>query len=73
MAIRGRTWRQYGHPSEHGFKDVIHAWQGREAGNPSELVRSLQAGRGGDTFFAMANHHDNLDLWDSKHQRVELA
>src|SRR5207247_788629 len=25
---------------------------------------------GGQYFFAMANHHDNFDLWDSKYQPV---
>jgi alpha-L-fucosidase len=57
--------RQYGHPSEHGFKDVIHAWQA-ERWDPSDLV-SLYKRAGAEYFFAMANHHDNLDLWDSKH------
>jgi alpha-L-fucosidase len=63
--------RQYGHPSEHGFKDVIHAWQA-ERWNPSELVR-LYKRAGAEYFFAMANHHDNLDLWDSKHHEWNSA
>lgn len=58
--------QRYGHPSEHGFKDVIHQWRG-ENWNPSELVR-LYKKAGAQYFFAMASHHDNLDLWDSKHQ-----
>jgi alpha-L-fucosidase len=51
----------YGHPSKVGFKDVIHDW------NPEELVK-LYKRVGAQYFFAMANHHDNLDLWDSKYQ-----
>ncbi len=56
---------QYGHPSTHGFKDVIHAWKA-ENWNPDELV-ALYKKAGARYFFAMANHHDNLDLWDSRH------
>ena len=57
--------RRYGHPSEHGFKDVIHEWRA-ERWDPAELVK-LYKRAGAQYFFAMANHHDNLDLWDSKH------
>ena len=56
---------QYGHPSEVGFKDVIHEWHA-ENWRPAELVKLYKAA-GAKYFFAMANHHDNLDLWDSKH------
>lgn len=55
----------YGHPSEAGFKEVIRAWTA-ERWNPDELV-SLYRRAGAQYFFAMANHHDNLDLWDSRH------
>ncbi len=55
----------YGHPSEFGFKDVINAWKA-ERWDPARLV-SLYKRVGARYFFAMANHHDNLDLWDSKH------
>ncbi len=55
----------YGHPSEHGFKDVIHEWKA-EKWSPEELV-ALYKRAGAKYFFAMGNHHDNLDLWDSKH------
>lgn len=58
--------QQYGHPSEAGFKDVIHAWKA-ENWNPDELV-ALYKRAGAQYFFAMANHHDNLDLWDSTYQ-----
>ena len=34
--------------------------------NPEKLPRALQAG--GQFFFALANHHDNFDLDDSKYQ-----
>lgn len=57
--------KKYGHPSKFGFKDVIHEWQA-EAWNPEELV-NFYKGVGAKYFFCMANHHDNLDLWNSKH------
>ncbi|HKK11631.1 MAG TPA: alpha-L-fucosidase [Flavobacteriaceae bacterium] len=56
----------YGHPSEAGFKDVIHDWKA-ENWDPEKLV-ALYKRVGAQYFFAMANHHDNLDLWDSKYQ-----
>jgi alpha-L-fucosidase len=55
----------YGHPSEFGFKDVINQWKA-EKWNPGELV-ALYKEAGAKYFFAMGNHHDNFDLWDSKH------
>ncbi|MBL3655555.1 alpha-L-fucosidase [Fulvivirga sediminis] len=56
----------YGHPSEFGFKDVINEWKA-EKWDPEELV-ALYKRAGAKYFFAMGNHHDNLDMWDSKHQ-----
>jgi len=56
----------YGHPSEFGFKDVIHQWKA-ENWNPEKLV-ALYKRAGARYFFAMGNHHDNFDLWNSKHQ-----
>ena len=56
----------YGPPSQFGFKDVIHEWKA-DKWNPEELFKRYQ--RAGAKFFvAMANHHDNLDMYDSKFQ-----
>jgi alpha-L-fucosidase len=63
--------RRYGHPSEHGFKDVIHEWKA-ENWDPAELIK-LYKRAGAQYFFAMANHHDNLDLWDSQHHEWNSA
>lgn len=57
--------KRYGHPSEQGFKDIIHQWHA-EHWNPDDLL-ALYKRAGAQYFFAMANHHDNLDLWDSKY------
>jgi|CZKI01.1.fsa_nt_gi alpha-L-fucosidase len=56
----------YGPPSEFGFKDVINTWKA-EKWDPDRLV-ALYKRVGAQYFFALANHHDNLDLWDSKYQ-----
>ena len=58
--------KKYGHPSKFGFKDVINEWKA-ENWNPEELV-GLYKNAGAQYFFALANHHDNLDLYDSKYQ-----
>lgn len=63
----GQFHRQtYGHPSQFGFKDIIHRWK-TEHWDPDKLV-SLYKRAGAQYFFALANHHDNFDLWDSKYQ-----
>ena len=58
--------QKYGHPSKFGFKDVIHQWKA-EKWDPDQLV-ALYKRVGAKYFFAMANHHDNLDLYNSKYQ-----
>lgn len=58
--------KRYGDPATFGFKDVIHEWKA-EKWDPQRLVK-LYKDTGAKYFFAMANHHDNLDLWDSKYQ-----
>jgi alpha-L-fucosidase len=57
---------KYGHPSKFGFKDVIHSWKA-ENWNPDELVGLYQRA-GAKYFVALANHHDNFDLYKSSHQ-----
>lgn len=58
--------KKYGHPSQFGFKDVIHSWKA-ENWDPDRLVK-LYKRAGAQYFFAMANHHDNFDLWESSYQ-----
>ncbi|MGE9313043.1 alpha-L-fucosidase [Niabella sp. CJ426] len=59
--------KKYGHPSKFGFKDVINEWKA-DKWDPEELV-ALYKNAGAKYFFAMANHHDNLDLYRSKYQK----
>lgn len=67
----GRAYKahleKYGHPSEFGFKDVINEWKA-DKWDPEKLV-ALYKRVGAQYFFAMGNHHDNMDLWDSKYQK----
>jgi alpha-L-fucosidase len=56
----------YGSPVQFGFKDVIHEWKA-ENWDPEKLM-ALYKRAGAQYFFALANHHDNFDNWDSKYQ-----
>jgi alpha-L-fucosidase len=56
----------YGPPSQFGFKDVIHEWKA-ENFQPDDLL-AFYKNCGAKYFLAMANHHDNFDLYDSKYQ-----
>ena len=58
--------KHYGPPSAFGFKDVIHEWKA-ENWDPAKLMALYQRA-GAKYFMAMGNHHDNLDLWNSKSQ-----
>ncbi len=57
---------KYGHPSKFGFKDVIHEWKA-EKWDPENLL-DLYKKAGARYFFALANHHDNMDLFKSSYQ-----
>ena len=57
----------YGHPSEFGFKDILPLFKA-ENWTPEELVKFYKEECGAQYFFALGNHHDNFDLWDSKYQ-----
>ncbi|MHA4845982.1 alpha-L-fucosidase [Flavitalea antarctica] len=59
--------KKYGHQSQFGFKDVINQWKA-EKWQPDELM-SLYKAAGAKYFVALANHHDNLDLYNSSHQQ----
>lgn len=58
--------QKYGHPSKFGFKDVIRQWKA-ERWDPDRLM-ALYKKAGAKYFMALANHHDNFDLYNSRHQ-----
>lgn len=58
---------QYGHPSEKGYKDIIPLWTA-ERFDPEALM-DLYVAAGAKYFVSMGVHHDNFDLWNSRHHR----
>ncbi len=58
--------KTYGHPSKFGFKDVCNLWKA-EKWDPKHLI-GLYKKAGAKFFAAMANHHDNMDMFDSTYQ-----
>ena len=56
----------YGHQSEVGFKDILPLFRA-ERWQPDSLVAFYKR-VGARYFFALGNHHDNFDLWDSQYQ-----
>jgi alpha-L-fucosidase len=58
--------QKYGHPSKFGFKDVCNEWKA-EKWDPVALI-ALYKNAGAKFFAAMANHHDNMDMFDSTYQ-----
>lgn len=57
--------RKYGHPSKVGFLDIIGQWKA-ENWNPERQI-DLYSRAGAKYFVSMANHHDNLDCFNSPH------
>jgi alpha-L-fucosidase len=55
----------YGHPSNFGYKDLCPQWTLLNW-EPGELLDRYKAA-GARFIFALANHHDGFDCWDSKH------
>jgi alpha-L-fucosidase len=58
--------KTYGHPTKFGYKDVIPTWKA-ENFDPDYLL-GLYRKAGAKYFVSMGVHHDNFDLWNSKHQ-----
>ena len=56
----------YGHPSKVGFMEIDHLWKA-EKWDPGRLI-ALYKRAGAKYFFGLANHHDNFDNWNSRHQ-----
>jgi alpha-L-fucosidase len=57
--------KTFGHPSKVGFMEIDHLWKA-EKWDPSRLM-ALYKRAGAKYFFALANHHDNFDMYDSAH------
>ena len=59
--------KTYGHPSKFGFKDIIPTWKADKF--DADYLVGLYKKAGAKYFVSLAVHHDNFDLWDSKHTR----
>ncbi|PXA87199.1 alpha-L-fucosidase [Caulobacter sp. D4A] len=57
--------KTYGHPTKFGFMEFIPRWKA-QAWDPEALMKTYVAA-GAKFFMSMANHHDNLDMFDSRH------
>ncbi len=56
----------YGVPSRFGYKDLCPQWTLLNW-SPDDLIARYKKA-GAKLFIALANHHDGLDAWNSKHQ-----
>ncbi|MFD1950783.1 alpha-L-fucosidase [Sphingomonas arantia] len=59
--------KTYGHPSTFGYKDILPLWTAKRF-DPDALMTRFAAA-GARYFVAMGVHHDNFDLWRSRHHR----
>ena len=57
---------RFGHPSKFGHKDICKMWTADKF-DPDHLIQ-LYKKAGAKYFMTMGVHHDNFDLWNSKHQ-----
>ena len=59
--------KRYGHPSKVGYEAMVDLWKG-ENWDPDRLM-SLYKKAGAKYFCAIAQHHDNIDCWNSRFHR----
>ncbi|WOI53019.1 alpha-L-fucosidase [Parvularcula sp. LCG005] len=57
----------YGHPTRFGYKDILPLWKAENFDPEGLMTRYAEAGA--KYFVSMGVHHDNFDLWNSKHHR----
>ena len=57
--------KNFGHPSEFGYKDVLNAWKAPKW-DAAALTQSFHDA-GMRFMMVVGVHHDNYDLWDSKY------
>ncbi|WP_205514453.1 alpha-L-fucosidase [Longitalea arenae] len=57
--------KSFGHPSEFGYKDVLHQWNPSQW-DPAKLVQAYYDA-GFRYALVVGVHHDNYDLWNSRY------
>ncbi|MEM1108256.1 MAG: alpha-L-fucosidase [Planctomycetota bacterium] len=63
--------KHFGHLSEFGYKDILPLWT-CENFDAQALVNKYKAA-GAKYFVSMGVHHDNYDLWNSKHHKYNAV
>jgi len=58
--------RDFGHPSQSGYKDVLHTWNPTQL-DPAKLVQTYRDA-GARFLIVQGVHHDNFDNWNSAYQ-----
>lgn len=58
--------KTYGHPSEAGYKEVLRDWNPKKL-DPAKLT-AIYKDAGARFLMIQGVHHDNFDLWNSRHQ-----
>ena len=58
--------KNFGHPSEFGYMDVLNAWKAPKF--DAKKLMDLYAESGARYILVQGAHHDNFDLWNSKFQ-----
>lgn len=58
--------KNYGHPSEIGYKDVLKDWNPEKL--DPEFLTALYKKAGARFLMIQGVHHDNYDLWNSQYQ-----
>lgn len=61
----------YGHPSKVGYKDVISTWKADAF--DADYLMELYKKAGAKYFMSLAVHHDNIDLWNSQHNKYNTV
>lgn len=57
--------QRFGHPSEVGYKEVLHTWNPAKL-NPAALTK-IYEDAGARFLMIQGVHHDNYDLWNSRY------
>jgi len=60
------TINKFGNINQYGYKDICDLWK-CDKWDPDSLMK-LCVASGAKYFWALGNHHDNYDCWDSRYQ-----
>ncbi|GAA3597534.1 hypothetical protein GCM10022396_13530 [Flavivirga amylovorans] len=62
--------KNYEHPSEFGYKDVIKTWKAEKfTSEYADYLISIYKKGGAKFFLTTVHHHDNFDMWNIRLMR----